>query len=107
MTGRWASSSRSARLPANWQKLRGNVKRRAGGQCEAVEFGRRCAEPGTDCDHVIPNDDHDLANLQWLCGAHHKAKTARESAAAARVARASRPGRRRPREPHPGLIRRD
>ena len=99
-SGGWVGSTRAARLPADWPMRRARVKRRARGRCEWVDEQGRCPDPGTDCDHITPGDDHDLANLQWLCGWHHARKTAREGAAAA----APRPPRARPAEPHPGLL---
>lgn len=92
----WANSDRRARLPADWPKRRAAVKRRARGRCEWVENGVRCLEPGTDCDHVTPDDDHSLGNLQWLCGGHHERKTIAE--------RPKREPRNRPAPRHPGLL---
>ncbi len=94
----WAGSTRRARLPRNWTRLRRRVVRRARRQCEAVVHGRRCPAVGTDVDHVVRGDDHSLANLQLLCLEHHAAKTQAE----AQQARAEQ-GRtaRRPDEPHP------
>jgi len=96
----WATSTRRSRLPANWATLRRTVAHRAHGQCQWTTNHTRCHLPGTDCDHIIANDDHTLSNLQWLCHDHHRLKTNSESAA----------GRRRtaavgnhPRERHPGL----
>ena len=101
MGGQWSGSDRRDRLPVNWDELRSFVALRAGGRCEAVKSsGRRCPNAGTDCDHVQAGDDHALENLQWLCGWHHRAKTASEghAAAAALRAKTKRPGRR-----HPGM----
>lgn len=95
----WEGSDRSARLPANWPALVRQVKRRAGGRCEALmRNGKRCHDPGAECDHVIAGDDHSLDNLQWLCAWHH----ARKSAAEGNAARARLTSRRAP-ERHPGL----
>lgn len=77
------AESRRDRLPVNWYRLRGHVKKRSGGQCEAsLADGRRCIEPGTDCDHIVAGDNHDPSNLQWLCKTHHKIKTSEEANAA-------------------------
>ncbi|MEU9400643.1 HNH endonuclease signature motif containing protein [Streptomyces sp. NPDC048242] len=80
----WATSNRRKRLPANWEKLRQRVIRRAGGRCQAalLDTGQRCDYPGTDVDHIVRGDDHALTNLQLLCRWHHKEKTQAESAAA-------------------------
>jgi hypothetical protein len=80
----WESSDRESRLPANWHKLRARVKRRDGGICQS------CGQPGTQVDHIIRGDNHDLENLQLLCGPCHTRKTQIESAAARRTKRAPR-----------------
>lgn len=100
MTG-WTDSNRRQRLPANWNALRDTVTKRAGGRCEAIKSsGRRCPNPGTDCDHIVAGDDHDPANLQLLCLWHHRAKSAAEGHAAAK---ANRDKLTRPQQKHPGL----
>lgn len=73
----WADSTRAARLPKDWKKVRARVLRRD---------GRRCYYHGPDCigvadqvDHVVPNDNHDPANLAAICGPCHKAKSAQEA----------------------------
>lgn len=80
----WATSNRRDRLPANWERLRARVIRRAGGVCQGVLFdtGQRCNATGTDVDHITPGDDHGLDNLQLLCRWHHTQKTQAESATA-------------------------
>lgn len=95
----WSTSDRRARLPSNWSQLCREVKARAQGKCEATHHDPRCDGVGTDADHIIPGDHHDLANLQWLSSPCHRAKTARESAQRNRQAATL---KRRPREPHPG-----
>lgn len=62
--------------------------------------GSRCGDRGTDVDHIIPGDDHDLGNLQLLCRWHHKQKTAREGNQARDAAYAK---LKRPELKHPGL----
>ena len=75
----WAGSTRRRRLPANWRRLREVVIERAGGICEHRDhYGNRCWQSGTDVDHIEPNDDHSLENLQLLCRRHHAAKSGRE-----------------------------
>lgn len=97
----WQGSTRASRLPTDWPARRQRVRMRAGDICEHVdpETGQRCTAVGSECDHVIPGDDHDETNLQWLCTAHHAEKTRRESAAARWRVR-----ERRPAERHPGLL---
>lgn len=97
----WANSTRRQRLPKNWHFLREQVKKRAGLQCEAyLNNGLRCVELGTDCDHIVAGDNHDLENLQWLCTWHHKKKTSLEGNNAKKKPITES----RPKERHPGLL---
>lgn len=90
----WAGSDRVYRLPPNWKNLVVEVRRRAGGKCQAREWdGSPCQSLGTDCDHITAGDDHSLDNLQWLCRRHHLSKSGREGAAAAAENRKNRRGR--------------
>lgn len=93
----WSTSDRRSRLPSDWPKRRQQVKRRARGLCEAEQHEPDCNGIGTECDHIVNNDDHSLSNLQWLSTPCHKAKTQRES-------RAWRQPKARPRPAHPGLL---
>lgn len=103
MSGQWAGSGRRYRLPPNWPALRRATFERDNWRCTTIlPDGRRCREVATDCDHVIPGDDHSPHNLTSLCAPHHREKSAREGveAKAAKAAKV-----RRPPEPHPGRIR--
>ena len=100
---KWSGSQRQSQLPPNWHRLRADVKRRAGGQCEQMDDGQRCANVGTDCDHALDRHDHRLSALQWLCAEHHKVKTQREAVAGKRAAREAM-RHRSARAAHPGLI---
>lgn len=103
MSGKWADSDRKGRLPDDWPLLVALVKRRAKNRCEAkLPSGKRCPRKGTDCDHIIPGDDHRLQDLQLLCKFHHGKKSAAEGNAAR--AKLKTQGL-RPEEPHPGTIR--
>lgn len=96
-------SPRAARLPADWYQRRMKVLARDAHRCVAQDSqGYRCAERATDVDHIVRGDDHDLGNLQALCGWHHRQKTAVEAA----EARRAKPRRSRfhEGEPHPGLL---
>jgi len=90
----WETSDRNARLPPGWSsKIVPAVLRLHRTQCHVC--GRQGA---TEVDHVIPGDDHRFSNLRPIHVDCHKAKTAREAAAArARIRQA----RIRPPEPHP------
>lgn len=96
-SGKWAGSLRVRRLPAKWAELRRQVFAIHGDTCHL------CGLPGADTvDHVVPGDDHSLANLR---PAHdrpcHRRKSAQEGVQA-RAAR--REAVRRPTERHPGLL---
>ncbi|OKI19325.1 HNH endonuclease [Streptomyces sp. CB03911] len=97
----WTNSDRRSRLPGNWPVTRRRILRRDGQRCTALfSDGRRCEQPATDVDHIIPGDDHSDANLRALCGWCHKTKSASEggTAAASRAVRTTRPT-----APHPAL----
>lgn len=98
----WEGSTRRARLPHNWPKLRVQVMRRDQHTCQAVnEDGAPCGLKATDVDHIIAGDNHDLSNLQALCTWHHRQKTAAEAnAAKIRIEPRSRKA-----EQHPGMLR--
>lgn len=95
MSGQWQRSTRR-QLPTNWDTLRRTVQRRANNQCQATTHHPACNGTGTDCDHITPNNDHSLSNLQWLSRPCHNAKTQAEARAGWK--------RKRYREPpkHPG-----
>lgn len=94
----WETSDRRSRLPADWPKRRVRVLRRDGYRCQhRDDLGVPCLAPANQVDHVRHGDDHSLDNLQALCRWHHARKSSAEGNAA-------QPRRRRPPEPHPGLI---
>lgn len=100
--GGWYGSDRRDRLPRDWAAIRAMVRERAHNHCQARVHSALCNGIGGDCDHIVPGDDHSLANLQWLNHNCHKLKTARESAE--RNARRARQ-RRHPVEKNPGSFR--
>ena len=83
-------------LSPEYQRWRAAVVVRAGGQCEAVEGGRRCAKAQPHhrmfADHIRERRDGgadlDPSNGQCLCGRHHTLKTT-----AARASRMATPAR--------------
>lgn len=97
----WAGSDRKATLPDNWQELRAAVLARAGKRCEIVKNnGRRCFDPPTDVDHIIPHSEggsEGLSNLQAICSWHHLRKSGAEG----------RRGRSKAEEPWRKLLRRE
>lgn len=106
MSGGWAGSNRRGRLPANWPQIVAAVHARSGGKCEvwSKSRNRRCGRPADGgVDHVTPNDDDSMDNLQDTCRWHHRAKTAQEGNAAKA---AKKDFGKLPPEPHPGLRKR-
>ena len=98
----WATSDRKERLPPNWKSLRAAVMERCGGRCEVLKKdGSRCRDKAKDVDHVLPGDDHSLANLRGICEWHHRRKSALEGVDARRALNAIL--YRKP-ETHPGII---
>lgn len=98
----WSTSTR--RMPPDWHRQRGRIRKRDGHQCTEQINGQRCPEPGDHVDHIMPASQggtEDDTNLRTLCAWHHGQKSSREGAAAAAAKRAQ---ARRPTEPHPGLI---
>ncbi len=64
-----------------WVKLREKVIERDSGLCVAC-LRDGLIVIGTDVDHITPKakgGTDDIANLQLLCGPHHREKTAREA----------------------------
>ena len=47
--------------------------------------GASCPSDGTEVDHIVPGDNHDLTNLQLLCKACHAWKTRGEATAGLRA----------------------
>lgn len=99
-SGGWVGSTRKERLPIDWPELRRLVKARDGGICHL------CGQPGADrVDHVVPGDDHSLANLAEVhdyAPPHcHRFKSSDEGHQAQARIRAM---GRMPTERHPGLL---
>ena len=97
----WSTSDRKQRLPHDWPQVRAAVKARAKGKCQARTHAPKCRGWGSDADHITPGDDHSMANLQWLSGPCHWAKTNRETAARNRERKTA---RYKPSEQHPGRL---
>ena len=95
MSGGWKGSDRRERLPSNWRRIRAETLAR---DPTCVLCGVR---PSVVADHIkAKTDDH--KRLQGVCGPCHDQKSSREGNDAQRAN--PRPGRRRPEEPHPGLL---
>lgn len=100
MSGQWAGSDRSARLPPDWDQLCAEVWKRDGDTCWL------CEHAGADAiDHKQPGDNHHPSNLAPVHDRNpphcHRYKSSREGNAARAALRAQ---LRTPAEPHPGLI---
>lgn len=97
MSGGWSSSNRRARLPSNWSRIRAEILAR---DVTCVLCGVR---PSTHCDHIVAKADlNGPKDLQGVCGPCHDRKSSAEGNAAQRAN--PRPGRKRPDEPHPGVL---
>lgn len=101
--GGWANSDRRARLPADWPKRQRACLRRdpvctCRGELDGcrLHLGRPCSSPSTEADHLVRGDDHSPENLGGKCHPCHERKTIAERLKLA--------PRRRPPEPHPGMI---
>lgn len=97
MAGGWRGSDRKSRLPRGWDRIRTEILAR---DPICVLCGVR---PSTHCDHIrAKTDDHRPSQLQGVCKPCHLQKSSREGNEAQRAN--PRPSRRRPEEPHPGLL---
>jgi 5-methylcytosine-specific restriction endonuclease McrA len=97
MSGGWRDSQRRERLPSNWRRIRAEIIARDP-ICTLCE-----TRPSTHCDHIKPKtDDNRPSQLQGVCAECHMQKSSREGNDAQKAN--PRPGRRRPEEPHPGLL---
>ena len=76
----WEGSTRASRLPKGWAKLRLRVLRRDRYRCQWPG----CTSKATEVDHVTPNDDDAMTNLQSLCSSCHGKKSRAEAAQARR-----------------------
>lgn len=98
----WQGSDRKSRLPPNWPALRKQRLELDHWKCRWIVNGRRCGEPATDVDHIVPNDDDSMNNLRSLCSAHHRHKSGQEGARGrARKLEAVREKYRKPESAHP------
>jgi len=69
----WKGSTRRARLPIEWDRIRRKVLKSADGLCQIRAQG--CDGLASQVDHVVAGDDHRLGNLQATCGPCHVKKT--------------------------------
>ena len=86
--GKWGDPSRGSSSERGygwqWQQTRKRILSRDKGLCQVcIKVGK--FRPGRDVDHIVHKADggtDDDANLQTICPACHKAKTAQEGQAA-------------------------
>lgn len=97
----WYTSDRAKRLPKDWPARKRTVYKRARGLCQAPTHTPGCTGKGTEVDHIIAGDNHNLDNLQLLSHECHKEKTIQENINRRRHAAHS---RLLPPETHPGRI---
>jgi 5-methylcytosine-specific restriction protein A len=101
----WENSTRRDTLPPDWEAIRARVLTRDRGRCTWIEHNRRCPARATDVDHIRRDGGDGEENLRGLCRPHHTRKSSREGGVASGAARRARvAARKRPPEPHPGLI---
>ncbi len=101
-SGGWQGSARRAGLPTNWPRLRNSVLKRDARQCRIQ--GPYCITVATEVDHIAGHSD-DPVNLRAACKPCYAQRSARQGAGASAAARRARAGaRRRPPEPHPGIV---
>lgn len=109
MAGGWGGSNRSDTLPPDWDQRVAAVRARSGGRCEwkidpKNKNYRRCpndADGGVD--HYKGRLNHDIDALRDSCHRHHSRKSSQEGNAG-KAAKAAL--RYRPKEEHPGMIKR-
>ncbi|TAL42993.1 MAG: HNH endonuclease [Salinibacterium sp.] len=89
-----SSSRRLSPLPKDWPRIRRLVLERDEGFCQIRLVG--CTMIATEVDHIGDRDDHSEDNLRSACKACHQKRTYMQTLGHA--------PRRRPSEPHPGLI---
>lgn len=94
------TSRRSAPLPRRWNKIRTRVLRRDP-EC-VLQINCRGAR-AVEVDHIGDPADHSEENLRGVCRSCHATRTGQQGAA---VTNAKRLSRKRPPEPHPGILRR-
>ncbi len=97
----WHGSTRRARLPKDWPRIRRRILRRDGHVCQTrFSDGRLCGREATDVDHIVAGDDHSDGNLRALCSWCHARKSASEGGRAAALTRVR---TERPKQTHPAL----
>lgn len=100
----WQGSTRSGRLPDDWEtRCKPEADRR-----NPQRICHFCGLPGGDeLDHLVRGDDHSPENLDWIHGRRAylagKSKQNCHGIKSGLEGRAARPRERRPPDVHPGL----
>lgn len=97
--GQWRSAPRPVDWPARVEAV---LRRDQSCRWPISADGTLCGSiEHLEVDHIGDPLDHALTNLRALCRAHHRYRTGQQ---ANQAAAARRIPRRRPQEPHPGLL---
>lgn len=86
-------------LPPNWRRIRAGILDRDGHRCR-LRFPYVCTGTATEVHHTIAHDYHHPDGLAAACSECHARVTGHDAAAARR----RKYDRRRPPEPHPGMV---
>lgn len=92
-------SRRTTPLPPGWARIRVRVLQRDRWCCQLHYDG--CLRRASEVDHVGEPDDHRDEVLRAVCHPCHATRSGRQGAAVTNGRHAQ---RRRPPEPHPGLL---
>jgi len=100
----WEGSTRRQTLGKDYFRNRAIVMRRDGKRCQ-LRIPGLCIGDATDCDHIGDRLDHRPENMRAACRPCHLKRSGEQGGAAAgQAARARAATRKRPAEPHPGLV---
>lgn len=98
-----AEQWRTTPRPVDWNARVERVHKRDQ-TCTWIEHGQRCnSVERLEVDHVGDPTNHDLDNLRLLCHTHHTIRSNAQKIAGIRAYHANR-SRKRPAEPHPGML---
>lgn len=104
MASGWKGSTRRATLGKEYFRSRAAVMRRDAHQCQIRTPGL-CIGTANQCDHIGDRLDHRPENMRAACEPCHLHRSGQQGGRAAGVQRRAQvAARRRPTEPHPGVI---
>lgn len=100
----WQGSTRRATLGKTYFRNRAIVMKRDGHQCQIRTPGL-CVGAATDCDHIGNRLDHSPENMRASCRPCHQDRSSQQGGQANGVRRRAQvAARKRPTEPHPGVL---